>query len=322
MECILLGTGGMMPMPDRLLTSLAVRVGGRCYLFDAGEGVQIGAKRTHLGMSGLTVIAISHLHADHCLGLPGLLMLRAQMHSPEPLTILGPPGISRFVDQNRELLEYYINYPIHIVEWHDGASAEVYLDQQVRIGWQPVEHTRLCLGFRLEELERPGKFHPERARSLGVPEGPLWGRLQRGETVRLASGQPIRPDQVSGPIRRGRHVAYVVDTRPCQALHDLCENVDIAFIDGMFLPKDSGHAADKGHLTVAEASEAALRAGVRRAVLIHISPRYGEADLPLLEQAAKQQFALVEMGRDYARYRVNFPDDPYYNEVSANGLDL
>jgi ribonuclease Z len=309
MECVLLGTGGMMPMPDRLLISLAVRVGGRCYLFDAGEGVQIGAKRTHLGMSSLAVIAISHLHADHCLGLPGLLMLRAQMPTPEPLTILGPPGISRFVHQNRELLGFYLNYPIHIVEWQDGAAAEAYADQTVRIGWAPLEHSRFCLGFRLEEGERRGKFHPERARHLEIPEGPLWGKLQRGETVRLASGQPIRPDQVSGPARRGRRVAYAVDTRPCQALHDLCEDVDIAFMDGMFLPEDSRHAEDKSHLTVVEAAEVARRAGVRRAVLVHISPRYGEADLPLLEQAARQQFALMEMGRDFARYDVGFPDD-------------
>jgi ribonuclease Z len=284
--------------------------------------VQIGAKRTHLGVSGLALIAISHLHADHCLGLPGLMMLRAQMPNPAPLTILGPPGISRFVNQNRELLGFHINYPVCIVEWQDGASAEAYQDQKVRIVWRPVEHTRFCLGFRLEEVERPGKFHPERARQLGIPEGPLWGRLQRGETVRLASDQPIRPDQVAGPARRGRHVAYVVDTRPCQALHDLCEAVDIAFIDGMFLPEDSRHAEDKGHLTVVEAAEAAWRAGARRVVLVHLSPRYSEADLPLLEQAAKQQFALTEMGRDFASYSVRFPDDEYNNELSADGLDL
>ena len=143
MECILLGTGGMMPMPHRLLTSLAVRVGGRCYLFDGGEGVQIGAKRTHLGMRGLTVIAISHLHADHCLGLPGLLMLRAQLPNPAPLTILGPPGISRFINQNHELLGYYTNYPIRIIEWQDGAEAEaiLYLNIPVKSSSQSCERS-------------------------------------------------------------------------------------------------------------------------------------------------------------------------------------
>jgi ribonuclease Z len=304
MECILLGTGGMMPMPARLLTSLAVRLGGRCYLFDAGEGVQLGAKRTHLGIGGLAVVAITHLHADHCLGLPGLLMLRAQMDNPGPLTILGPPGISRFVQQNREVLGFHINYPVHIVEWQVNGTDVAYQDHQVRIRWRPVKHTRFCLGFRLEEVERPGKFHPERARRLRIPEGPLWGRLQRGETIRLSAGEVITPGQVLGPPRRGRHVSFVVDTRPCQVLHDLCQDVDIAFIEGMFLPEDSRHADAKGHLTVVEAAEIASRAGVRRAVLVHISPRYGEDDLPLLERAAKQQFDLAEMGRDFARYTV------------------
>jgi ribonuclease Z len=308
MECTLLGTGGMMPMPARLLTSLAVRLGGRCYLFDAGEGVQLGAKRTHLGIGGLAVVAITHLHADHCLGLPGLLMLRAQMDNPGPLTILGPPGISQFVQQNRELLGFHINYPVHIVEWQVEGTDVAYQDHQVRIRWRPVTHTRFCLGFRLEEVERPGKFHPERARQLRILEGPLWGRLQRGEAIHLAAGEVITPGQVLGPPRRGRHVSFAVDTRPCQALHDLCEDVDIAFVEGMFLPEDSRHADAKGHLTVAEAAGIASRAGVRRAVLVHISPRYGEDDLPFLERAAKEQFDLAEMGRDFARYTVCYDD--------------
>ncbi len=305
MECVLLGTGGMMPMPDRLLTSVAVRLGGCCYLFDAGEGVQLGLKRTHLGMGGLKVVAITHLHADHCLGLPGLLMLRAQIDHPEPLTLLGPPGLSRFVQQNQEILRFHINYPIHCVEWQSQKTAVAYQDHQVRIIWQPLEHTRFCLGFRLEEQRRPGKFHPERARALEILEGPHWGRLQRGETVFLPSGHTITPDQVMGPSRRGRHICYAVDTRPCAGLEMLCREVDMAFVEGMFLPEDGQHADAKGHLTVVEAADIAFRAGARRAVLVHISPRYGAEDLPDLERAAREHFAEARIGRDFDRYRVS-----------------
>ncbi len=296
-----------MPLPNRLLTSLAVRLSGRCYLFDAGEGVQLGIKRTHMGLAGLDVVAISHLHADHCLGLLGLLMLRAQMAQPGELTILGPPGIAQFVEQNWKTLQFHINYPIRFIEWVDGGEDVAYQDQQVRIRWRPVNHTRFCLGFRLEEADRPGRFHPEQAQLLGIPEGPLWGKLQRGETIRLPSGE-VMPSQVLGPPRRGRHLSYVVDTRPCPALATLCQDVDLAFIEGMFLPEHSRHADAKGHLTVVEAAEIAFQAGARRAVLVHISPRYTEEDLPSLEQAARRQWALIEVGRDFARYPIDFAE--------------
>jgi ribonuclease Z len=308
MECVLLGTGGMMPMPDRLLASLAVRLGGYCYIFDAGEGVQLGLKRTRLGMGGLTVVAITHLHADHCLGLPGLLMLRAQMDQPGPLTILGPPGIAQFVQQNQEALRFHVNYPLRFVEWQKTATDVAYQDHLVRIRWQPLEHTCFCLGFRLEERDRPGKFHPLQAQALGVPEGPLWGRLQRGETVALTSGEAIRPDQVMGPPRRGRHLCYAVDTRPCTALDELCQEVDLAFIEGMFRLEDSRHADAKQHLTVAEAAGIAFRARVKRAVLVHISPRYTVEDLPDLESEARNHFAKTDIGRDFDRYPVPYAE--------------
>jgi len=308
MECVLLGTGGMMPMPDRLLTSLAVRLGGSCYLFDAGEGVQLGLKRTHLGVAGLKVVAISHLHADHCLGLPGLLMLRAQIAHPGPLTILGPPGLCDFVRQNHAILQFHINYPIHCVEWQSQEAAVAYQDHQVRILWQPLEHTRFCLGFRLEEPPRPGKFHPERARAMGIPEGPHWGRLQRGEAVSSPSGMCVTPDQVLGPPRRGRHLCYAVDTRPCAGLEMLCREVDLAFVEGMFLPEDGRHADAKGHLTVVEAADVVHRSGARRAVLVHISPRYTAEDLPTLEKAARERFGAAHIGRDFERYPVSFVD--------------
>lgn len=308
MDCILLGTGGMMPLPHRLLTSLAVRLDGRIYLFDAGEGTQLGWKKAQLGLRGFNLLAISHLHADHCLGLPGLLMLRAQMDAPDPLTILGPPGLAAFLGAIRETLEFFLNYPLELVEWSDTAGSLAYQDDRVRILWHPLKHTRFCLGYRLEETERPGKFNSESALRLGIPKGPLWGKLQQRQVIALADGRTISPDQVLGPERRGRRVAYVVDTRPTRTIYTLCRDVDLAFMEGMFLARDTAHADAKGHLTAAEAARLARRAGARQLVLVHISPRYGEDELPLLQEEARKTYAPASVGRDLALYPVSHAD--------------
>jgi len=309
MECVLLGSGGMMPMPYRFLTSLAVRLQGQIYLFDAGEGCQINLKKTRLGIKPLRVVAVSHLHGDHCLGLPGLLMMRAQAGEPGPLTILGPPGIERFILQLRELLGFFINYPIQFVEWHEGSPEVAYEDELVRIAWAPLKHSTLCLGYRLEEHPRPGKFRPESAKALRIPQGPLWRKLQQGEDVTLDDGVRISPNQVLGPPRPGHHICYAVDTRPTQSLYRLCQNVDVAFLDGMFSPEEQSEAEAKGHMTVDDAARIALRAEARRAVLVHISPRYMEEDVKKLAEAAAERFPSAEMGGDLKWYTLSYPDE-------------
>lgn len=297
-----------MPMPTRLLTSLAIRLEGNIYLFDAGEGTQLGLKQAHLGVRGLTLLAVTHLHADHCLGIPGLLMLRAQLENPGPLTVLGPPGIEEFVRQNRKLLEFHLNFPLHFIEWSQNCPEPAYQDDRVRIFWHPLRHTRFCLGYRLEESARPGKFDPRQARKLHVPQGPLWSKLQRGEAVTSTDGRSILPEQVLGPPRRGRHIAYVVDTRPAKGIYRLCQNVDLAFLEGMFSPEHAEHAAAKGHLTVDDAARIAGRAGVHKAVLVHISPRYDEAALEQLQTAAQKRFQEVVIGRDQQIHSIAYAD--------------
>lgn len=299
----------MMPMPYRLLTSLAVRVNGRIYIFDAGEGTQLGLKTTKIGIRGLNVLAVSHLHADHCLGIPGIMMLKAQIQDPEPLTIIGPPGIKKFVQQAQENLEFFINFQITFVEWSSDLNEVAYQDDQIRIIWHTLEHSRFCLGYRLEELDRPGKFKPHLAASLGIPKGSLWGKLQQGLSITLEDGSEIIPEQVLGEPRRGRHVAYVVDTRPSKGVYRLCQDADIAFMEGMFLPEDAEHAEAKGHLTVVDAARIAGRAGVRRAILVHISPRYNNDELTLLAEAAKSRFEGAEIGEDFKVYPVPLPED-------------
>lgn len=295
-------------MPHRLLTSLVMRLNGRAYLFDAGEGAQLGWKKSHIGVRGLDVMAVTHLHADHILGLPGLMMLKAQMENPGPLVIIGPPGIEDFVESNRRITDFHINYAVRFVEWTDGAPDLAYEDDQLRIFWRPLQHRRFCLGYRVEEHERPGRFDAEAAERLGIPRGPLWGKLQKGEKVIAEKGKEVSPRQVLGPPRRGRRLAFVVDTRPTKNIYYLCDKVDIAFIEGMFLPEDAEHAEAKGHMTVVEAARIAERAGAGRVILVHISPRYTNEDLSRLEAAAKERFPHAAMGRDLDIHSVPYPD--------------
>ncbi len=294
-----------MPLPHRFLTGLMVRMGGVSYLFDAGEGAQIQLKRAGLGIKALSVIAVSHLHADHCLGIPGLLMLRAQVPDPGPLTILGPAGIREFIVQVQRTLAFFLNYPIRFVEWEEGSPEIAYKDHQVWITWAALKHSTTCVGYRMGEHPRPGKFNAKAARKLGVPEGPLWGKLQKGESIALGNGVAVQPDQVLGPARPGRAICYAVDTAVAKSLYGLCQDVDIAFLDGTFHPRDHKEADRKLHMTVDDAARIAQRAGARRAVLVHMSPRYREADLPELEDAARGRFEGAEIGRDLNRYVIS-----------------
>lgn len=308
MECFLLGSGGMMPMPQRLLTSVAVRLGGSLVIFDAGEGAQLGLKRLKLGVRGFRLLAVTHLHADHCLGLPGLMMMKAQMEDPEPLTLLGPPGLGDFVVCLRKTIGFFTNYEVRCIEWAPESGDLAYADEQFSIFWKPLVHTTFCLGYRMEERDRPGKFDRVLAEAMDIPAGPLRGRLQAGESVVLPSGRTVTPSEVLGPPRPGRRLAYVVDTRPTEAARWLCREADLAFIEGMFLPEDVRHAEEKGHLTVVEAARIAVGAGVARAVWVHISPRYAEGDLVRLEEAGHGHFMASEAGRDFASYRVAYQD--------------
>jgi ribonuclease Z len=308
MECFVLGTGGMMPMPRRHLTSVAVRTGGVVYLFDCGEGTQVPYKAKHVGQRALRVVAITHLHADHCLGLPGMMMLRAQMDDPAPLVLVGPPGLGRFVGHVRGDLAIYINYPIEIHEWSPSAGERAYEDDLVRLSWRPVEHSVLCLGYRLEERERPGKFDADAADRLGVPWGPLRGELQGGRDVTLPGGRVVRAEEVVGRPRRGRRIAFVTDTAVTPAIEQLARDVDLAFIEGMFLPEHADEARDKKHLTAQQAAAAAQRAGAARLVLVHVSPRYERGDLEQMAEVAAAVHPAAEVGREGQVITLALPD--------------
>ncbi len=313
MECVLLGTGGMMPMPGRPLTAVAVRTGGAVYLLDCGEGTQVPYKAQHVGMRALRLVAITHLHADHCLGLPGVLMMRSQMEEASPLTIVGPRGIERFTRDVIRDLACRITFRLDFVELEPGERGAgkpllAYQDELISLRYLPLRHSVFCLGYRLEERMRPGKFSLERARALEIPPGPLYGKLQAGERVTLPGGRVVEPGEVLGPPRRGRHVAFCTDTAPCKNLYHVLRDVDLAFLEGMFLPEHSAEAQAKRHLTVVDSARIAGRSGARETILVHLSPRYDSRQARQVDQVAREVAPNVRRGRECERFEVKLQD--------------
>ncbi len=253
MESFILGTGGMMPLPKRNLTSMLLRREGELFLFDCGESTQVSLRQLNLKWKKITVILISHTHADHITGLPGILMLSSQVERDEPLVIIGPPKVREYVESSRKVLDMYINYPIEVREIKEpGISQEVYRGEGYSIRSFPVRHSRVCVGYSLIEDDRPGEFYPEKAIEEGVPRGPLWGRLQHGETITLEDGRQIEPSRVIGPPRSGRKVSFVTDTAWKDSISEEVAGSDLLICEGMFGEDLAASAAEKKHLTARE----------------------------------------------------------------------
>ena len=183
-EIFVLGTGGMMPLPNRFLTSVLLRREGSLFLFDCGEGTQISLRSLNLKWKKVSAVFVSHTHADHITGIPGLLMLSAQVDRDEPLIIVGPPKIKEYVETSRRVLDMYINYEIIVKEISDPlVPGEVFRGDDFSVYSFPLNHSKVCVGYKLVEDPRPGVFDPAKAEAAGVPRGPLWSHLQRGETA-------------------------------------------------------------------------------------------------------------------------------------------
>jgi ribonuclease Z len=306
LEAFILGTGGMMPLPGRALTSVLVRREGELFLFDCGEGTQVSLRRLNLRWKKITSIFISHTHADHVTGLPGILMLSSQVDREEPLYIYGPPKIREFVDAMRRTLDMYINYEIVIREL-DGSSTVVQAEDYA-IRAHPLVHTKPCLAYGIQEHARPGVFHPEKALALGVPRGPMWSQLQDGETVHLADGTAVRPREVLGQERKGRKFCFATDTVLAPGLAEFSRGADLFICEGMFSEELAETAVEKKHLTAAQAARIARDGAVKRLGLIHYSPRYSERELRTLLGEAQDIFPESFLTRDLQHIEIPFED--------------
>ncbi len=267
LDVCLLGTGGMMPLPYRWLTSLMVRYNGSSLLIDCGEGTQIAIKEKGWGFKAIDVICFTHYHGDHVSGLPGLLLTMGNADRTEPLTIVGPKGLERVVGALRVIapeLPFPIRYR-EITEPEQSFEMNGYRLKAFR-----VNHNVLCYGYTLE-IDRAGRFDVDRANAAGIPQR-YWGMLQKGETVDV-DGSTYTPDMVLGPARKGLKIAYCTDTRPTDSIRNNAAGADLFVCEGMYGEKDKlKKAKEYKHMTFYEAARLAKDANVREMWLTHYSP--------------------------------------------------
>jgi ribonuclease Z len=254
----------------------------------------------------ITSIFISHTHADHVTGLPGILMLSSQVDRNEPLYIYGPPKIREFVDAMRRTLDMYINYEIVVREIEGGMP--VVKAEEYSICSHTLMHTKPSLAYSLVEKMRPGIFFSEKALALGVARGPLWSKLQGGEEVKLPDGSVVTPAQVMGSERKGRKFCFATDTVAAPGLVDFARQADLFICEGMFAEELAETAAEKKHLTAAQAARIAREGGVKKLGLIHYSPRYSERELKTLLGEAREIFPESFLTRDLQHIEMPFED--------------
>jgi ribonuclease Z len=300
----LLGTSASRPTVERNVASLSVVREGETLLFDCGEGTQRQMMRYHVSFA-LNDIFFTHFHADHLIGVIGLLRTLALQGREDPLRLWGPRGGGRVLRGAAGFGADRPTFPVEIAELEPGQRVE-------RNGYQivpfDVDHGGpRSFGYVLVEEERKGRFNPDRARELGIPEGPLWGRIHAGLAVTLDDGRTIEPHELVGPRRPGRRVVITGDTRPCDATIEAASGADLLIHEATFGDEEAERAVQTGHSTAREAAEVAKRAGARRLVLTHISARYSR-DAAELEREAASVFPNVIVGKDGMEIDVPFAD--------------
>lgn len=297
-----LGTAASRPTPGRNVSSLLVQRLGEHLMFDCGEGTQRQMMRFGTGFA-IHDIFFTHMHADHILGLPGLLRTMGLQGREEAMRLYCGRGERRIVEEAVALGVERVPFPVDVTELAPG---EVVSRDGYDIVPFATRHARSSLGYALVEHPRLGRFDPDRARALGVPEGPLFGRLHRGETVEV-DGRAITPQAVVGPPRPGRRVVYSGDTRPAQTTVEAARGADLLIHEATFASDELDRARETRHSTAREAARVARQAGVRRLVLTHLSPRYG-LDPDMLAREARAVFPATEVARDGLELDVPFPD--------------
>src|SRR5262245_15180894 len=298
-----LGTGAATPTVDRNVAALSVRREGETILFDCGEGTQRQMMRYGVGFS-FTEVFFTHYHADHMLGITGLLRTMGLQDRTAPVRLYGPKGASRILNLAVNLGIERNRFPIEIFELRPGDRIS---RGEYDIVVFETEHRADTLGYALAEHVRLGRFNPDRAIELGVPEGPLWGRLHKGESVRLDDGRTVEPSDLVGQPRPGRTLVYTGDTRPSLQVMEAARGADLLVHEATFGGDEADRARETGHSTASEAARVAADAGVRRLVLTHISPRYSR-EAPELLAEAQAVFPETIIARDGLTIDVPFAD--------------
>lgn len=287
MRVTFLGTSGAVPTTERAPSALLVNREGERFLFDCGEGTQRQMMRFGTGFN-VSHLFVTHLHGDHILGIPGLVQSWDFNDREEPLAIHAPPGSKKHVRRLVHVGGYDPGYPITVHEVAPGSTALSAEEFEVRTF--ETNHRTRSQGYALVEDDRPGRFDREKAEhELGIPPGPMYGKLHSGESVELNDGRVVHPEQVVGDPRPGRKLVYTGDTRPAQATVEAAQSADLLIHDATFASDEADRARQTYHSTATEAADVAARADAKRLALTHISSRYG-GDASPIEQEARERF--------------------------------
>ncbi len=297
LKVIFLGTAGSIPTATRSLPAIAIQRKDELVFFDCGEGVQRQMINAKLGFNRKMKIFITHMHGDHVLGLPGLIQTMSLLDRKKILKIYGPEGLENFVDAIETTVQFTRAFPIEVTEIKNEGLVCEEIEYGIYAVW--ANHSAPAIAYGLVEKPRPGRFYPEKANILGVPEGELWSRLQHGLTVKLSDGKVVKSEEVAGSARPGRKIVYTGDSRHSKSLVKLAENADLLIHDCTFDDQLKEKAEEDGHSTPSLAVKTAKKAEAKRLILTHISARYKTPDL-LLKQARKD-FPNVDIAEDFMK---------------------
>lgn len=302
MQIVFLGTSGSWPTPKRSVSAIAIKRGPEILLFDCGEGTQRQFMLSTLSFMQITRIFVTHFHGDHFLGLPGLVQSMSMNGREAPLDVYGPRGIEKLVSELLSLGYFTPAFPVRSKELPAGTHIDC--GDYVVQAFEAI-HTVPGLSYVLEEKPRAGRFSLERARELGIPEGPLFSRLQDGHPVTV-QGRTVHPDAVMGPPRRGRKIVYTGDSMPSETLLERARGADVLIHDATSDAALEEKANRYGHSSSRQAAVVAKGAGVGLLVLTHLSPRYEDPASILAD--AKAVFDRVQVAEDFAEIDVPYPE--------------
>lgn len=302
MNLTFLGTGGGLPSPQRGVSAIALQYGRDILLFDCGEGTQRQFMNASLSFMKISSIFITHLHGDHVLGIPGLIQSMNLSGRTDPLAVFGPAGTINLINASLSLGYFNPDYEINAYEMNPGDSVEV---SGLTIKAVEADHTVPAVSFIIQEWQRAGKFSKSAAKDLGIPEGPLYGRLQSGKSI-VVNGRTIESSMVMGPPRRGRKLAYSGDTRPTNLFAEEAEGCDVMIHEATVMADLADRGLEFGHSSAAAAAEIAKKAGAKKLILTHFSNRY--EDLDEIESEARKIFPDTTAAYDFYNFKVNFSE--------------
>ncbi|MDJ0650901.1 MAG: ribonuclease Z [Xenococcaceae cyanobacterium MO_188.B19] len=306
MEITFLGTSSGVPTRSRNVSSVALRLPQKAevWLFDCGEGTQHQFLRSEIKSSQVRRIFITHMHGDHTFGLMGLIASGGLAGNAQPIDIYGPSGLEEYL---RACGKYaYMNLGSRL-RVHKVEPGLVYEDENFKVSCLLLKHRVPAYGYRIEEKDRPGKFNLEKAKALGIPPGPIYGKLKQGQTITLEDGRIINGTELCGAPETGRKVVYCTDTVFCDAAVELAQDADVLIHEATYAHQDAEMAFDRLHSTSTMAAQVALLAGVRQLIMTHFSPRYtpfGAITLDNLKQEARAIFPNTKLAYDFYTYEV------------------